>query len=140
VKLLLRDPAEYKDDLEAFFTSGLIKLLEGLGEENELSFWRGCYLFMTGDQDLAISTWIEVILTFYVTRPEIELELVLPFHKLNQVAKEFMWTNSLTLKSVAEEVQDARLRESGKRKVVFHRLRDLVDDAMNNNNVENLRV
>ncbi len=77
VKLLLRDPKSNKDKLENFFNS---QVLEILGSENELAFWKGCYLFKMEEYEPAINAWTETILEFYATKPELDLETVLPFN------------------------------------------------------------
>ncbi len=52
--------------------------------------------------------------------------------KLDQVSKKFLWTKSnLTLEGIETSVKDACSQEKLKKnRVVFHRLQDLVCDAM----------
>jgi len=81
-KLLLRDPngISTKETAESFFNFDVDEMNETLGPENQMLFWKGCYFFATGDKDLAVGMWVEVILEFYVSKPELDLETVVPFH------------------------------------------------------------
>lgn len=82
VKLLLRDPKMNKDKLESFFNISFPEVgkLLGLEQESILSFWKGCYLFKSGESEPAINVWTETILEFYAEKPELDLESVLPFN------------------------------------------------------------
>lgn len=76
-KLLLRDVNSSAS--ESFFMSTVPDVTGALGSENELSFWKGCFHFKRGETSDAVTIWVETILEFYVTKPELELETVLPF-------------------------------------------------------------
>jgi hypothetical protein len=80
-KLLLRDPngISNKEFAEFFFNFDTDEMNEILGPESQMLFWKGCYFFATGDKDIAVGLWVEVILEFYVSKPELDLETVLPF-------------------------------------------------------------